>query len=93
MAKKRVFKPRIAGFKEVRRAPKLIAEIDRITDKLAEEANKSSGDDGYRTSSLQGKARPQGRWRGTVISASRKARKDNGANNTLVKELLNVRGK
>lgn len=81
------------GFYEVRRAPKLIDMIDGITKKIADEANSMAGlHAGYRTSSRQGKARPQGRWRGTAITADSDAQQDNAENNTLLKAFNRVRG-
>lgn len=81
-----------AGFQQVRRAPALIAQIDKITAGIASRANSNPEGGEYKTSSLQGAARPQGRWRGTVITGDYKAQKDNGKNNTLIKEFNRARG-
>ncbi|WNN95740.1 hypothetical protein SEA_FRIBS8_12 [Gordonia phage Fribs8] len=86
------------GFRKVRSFPKLVREIDRITGKMADDANSYLDDDGsdkkgYQTSSVEGAARPQGRHRGTVITATQEAIEDNAENNRLLKVMMNVRGR
>lgn len=86
------------GFRQVRSAPKLVREIDKITSKMADEANSYLDDDGsdnrgYQTSSVEGAARPQGRHRGTVITATQEAIEDNAENNRLLKVMMNARGR
>ncbi|QGH76640.1 hypothetical protein PBI_QUASAR_11 [Gordonia phage Quasar] len=79
------------GFREIRSAPKLIHKIDQITGGIADRANLD--EPGYKTSSQEGAARPQGRHRGTVITATQEAIEDNANNNTLLKEFYRARGK
>ena len=57
------------GFREIRSAPRLVAKIDKITSGIADRANQNLDEPGYLTSSVEGAARPQGRHRGTVITA------------------------
>jgi hypothetical protein len=78
------------GYAEIRRAPKVQKELERRAAKIAAAGNRQTGDDGYRTSSQQGRGKgSKGRWRTTVITVTHKARKHNAANNFLVKELGN----
>ncbi|ANA85717.1 neck protein [Gordonia phage Cozz] len=81
------------GFREIRSAPKLIRKIDKITGGIADRANANLDEPGYKTSSQEGAARPQGRHRGTVITATQEAKEDNANNNTLLKEFYRARGK
>lgn len=68
------------GFYALRRDPKVRELEERIAQQIASECG-----DGYKTSSVQGRKDPQGRWRTTVITATRAAAKDNSQNNTLMK--------
>lgn len=84
------------GFRKIRSAPGLIRKIDHITGGIADRCNdhlESDDRGGYKTSSVEGAARPQGRHRGTVITASQAAIEDNANNNTLLKEFYSARGK
>ncbi|WKW85076.1 hypothetical protein SEA_HORSERADISH_12 [Gordonia phage Horseradish] len=80
------------GFREIRSAPRLVAKIDKITSGIADRANQNLDEPGYMTSSVEGAARPQGRHRGTVITATQEAKEDNAAHNTLLKEFYRARG-
>lgn len=82
----------IKGFKEIRRAPGVVADLDRRAKNIADAANAEAGlgDEGYRTSSMQGAERPQGRWRDTVITATEAAMGDNAKHNRLVKKMLDA---
>ncbi|ADX42595.1 hypothetical protein [Gordonia phage GTE2] len=80
------------GFREIRSAPRLVAKIDKITSGIADRANRNLDEPGYKTSSVEGAARPQGRHRGTVITATQEAKEDNAANHTLLKEFYRARG-
>jgi hypothetical protein len=55
---------------------------------IAKAANSESKGDGYKISSQQGAARPQGRWRVTVITANTHAVRDNAKHNRLVRLML-----
>lgn len=86
MAKK--LKLDLKGFYELRRAPKVKADLERRAKAIAAKANSDSGlKDGYRTSSTQGRKDPQGRWRTTVITATIEAKIDNSKNNRLLRSL------
>lgn len=63
-------------------------ELEQWAEKVAAKANRISKTGGYKTSSRQGKRKPQGRWRTTVITANAKAMRDNMKNNTLTKALF-----
>lgn len=76
------------GFYNVRKAPKLVADLEKRAGRIADKSNEDSGlSDGYRTSSVQGKRKPQGRHRTTVITATAAAKRDNATNNRLVRNL------
>lgn len=47
----------------------------------------ASAGEGFEWSSQQGRRAPQGRWRAIVYPTTWKARRDNAANNTLVRAL------
>lgn len=77
-----------AGFYAVRKAPKVVEKEERMARKIAEKCNRDAGlTDGYRTSSIQGKKKPQGRWRTTVITATAAAQRDNAEHNRLLRNL------
>ncbi|AWY05194.1 hypothetical protein SEA_MARGARET_14 [Gordonia phage Margaret] len=80
------------GFREVRSAPGMKAKNDEIARKIADACNEHIEGDGYRTSSVEGAARPYGRHRATVITATAEAQADNAKNHTLLKEFYGVRG-
>lgn len=77
------------GFYAIRRAPGVVEKLDRMAKAVADQANQSADleEEGYKTSSVQGEKKPQGRWRTTVITATEEATMDNASNNTLVKSL------
>lgn len=86
-------KKNIKGFYDVRRAPKVVADLEARAERIARKANTDAGlDDGYRTSSVQGKKKPQGRHRTTVISATAAAIEDNSRHNRLLRSLDAGRG-
>ena len=64
----------------------LIGLLEAEGQKIVDRANASSGG-GYALGSRPGVARPQGRHRVTVITASYKAIRDNAKNNTLLRAL------
>lgn len=70
------------GYRKVRSAPKVKAELDGRANRIAAAGNALIGSDGYRTSSVQGKG--VGRHRATVITARREAMKHNAETNFLV---------
>ena len=76
------------AYYQLRSAPGVRADVERRLAAIAKKANDDSGlADGYRTSSVQGRKKPQGRWRGTVITATAKAIKDNAKTQRLLRSL------
>jgi len=70
---------------KIRKLPGVISGLEAWAEQIAADANSMGGTDGYKTSSVQGKRRPQGRWRTTVITATAEAMADNMKHNTLSK--------
>ena len=82
----------MAGFEEIRRAPKVLAEVERVATNIAAQAGR-----GYKASAQQGVKGPspswnkkkgkgyQGRARAIVYPDTFRAMRDNAKNNTLVK--------
>jgi hypothetical protein len=86
-----VFHP--GAFYKLRSEPGVRRDISHRTNRIAEAANSAAGlQDGYRASSQQGARRPQGRWRGTVITATAEAVQDNARHNRLLRSLHAGRG-
>ncbi|MDM7488712.1 hypothetical protein QT969_10455 [Rhodococcus sp. CSLK01-03] len=77
---KLVFNPE--ALYEVRRMPAVQAEVENHAARIATAAGA-----GYAWSSQQGQKRPQGRWRAIVYPDTWAARRDNAANNTLLRNL------
>ena len=75
-------KHHIDGYKALRSSRGVVADLEA----RAARVQRAAGD-GYEVSSQQGAARPQGRWRTTVVTATRKAMLDNQRHNTLLKAL------
>lgn len=73
----------MGGFTDIRRDPGVIADIDGRAADVAAAAG-----DGYETGSWQGKTR----YRGSVITATARAQKDQAKNNTLQRSLDAGRG-
>lgn len=85
----------LAALRKIRygdEAPKVRGVDEKWAAKVAATANRMSGTDGYKVSSLAGRRKPQGRWRTTVITATAEAMLDNAKNNTLVKALYSTTG-
>lgn len=80
-----------AGFAAVRRAPKVRQKLEEMAQKIADGCNENVSDGGYKTSSVQGAAKPSGRWRTTVITATAEAQRDNAQNQTLARNLDRAR--
>ena len=77
------------AFKDIRYGrhdSSIIGLLEAEGQKIADRANASSGG-GYAVGSRPGAARPQGRHRVTVITASYKAMRDNAKNNSLLRAL------
>ena len=66
------------GFEDLRRDPAVQADIDARTSRIADAAG-----DGYEPGSYQGRRR----YRGSVITASYKAQRDNAKRQTLLRSL------
>lgn len=77
------FKPN--AFYELRRSPGVVAELESRARRILAAAGGEEA--GYVMSSQQGARRPQGRWRTTVAAKSRKAKRQNAKNNTLLHAL------
>lgn len=78
---------KVNGYYKIRAAPGVKGDLERRAAAIAAAANAESGTDGFKTSSMQGVKRPQGRWRTTVIPTTFKAIRHNARHNTLVKRL------
>jgi len=83
----RNFKINNQGMYDIRRSPKVKADLERRAAAIAKKANDDSGLSGYKTSSTQGKKKPQGRWRATVITSDSASAVDNAKHNRLLKSL------
>ncbi len=72
--------------------PRVIAYLDELADGIADTANKGARthnhDAEYKTSSIAGRRKPQGRHRTTVITANAEAMVDNSAHDRLLKALM-----
>ena len=80
-------KHNVAGYKALRAAPGVVADLERRANAVKETAG-----DGFEMSSRQGAARPQGRWRTSVVTATPKAMRKNQRENTLLRALEAGRG-
>ncbi|DAZ89949.1 Uncharacterised protein [Mycobacteroides abscessus subsp. abscessus] len=78
---------KVNGYYKIRAAPGVKGDLERRAAGIAAAANAESGTGGFKTSSMQGVKRPQGRWRTTVIPTTFKAIRHNARHNTLVKRL------
>jgi len=75
-------KHHIRGYKELRAAPGVVADLERRAG-----AVRAAAGDGFEMGSRQGAARPQGRWRTSVVTATPKAMRKNQRDNTLLRAL------
>lgn len=89
MAKNGKIKLNNAGFYAIRQEPKVRALLERKAEAIAKACNEASGlgDEGYKTSSQQGRKDPQGRWRTTVMTTTEATKIDNAENDTLLRNL------
>ncbi|KRQ31351.1 hypothetical protein AOT83_04690 [Mycobacteroides sp. H001] len=78
---------KVNGYFKIRGASGVRSDLERRASAIAAGANAEAGTDGFKTSSIQGVKRPQGRWRTTVIPTNFKAIRHNARHNTLVKRL------
>lgn len=76
----------LEGFYDLRRAPEVVDEIDRLASDLADASAAADGGE-YGWESHQGRKAPQGRWRATVFTKDQTARENNAKHNTLLNEL------
>jgi hypothetical protein len=76
---------------ELRRLPKVVDAVERISETIADQANGNVEGEGYKTGSRQGLRKPYGRWRASVVTADAESMADNGKNNTLVRLLNSAR--
>lgn len=74
------------GFYDLRREPGVRADLEQRAKAIADAAS-SNGRGRYGTSSVQGKKKPQGRWRTTVITADAKAQIETARHQTLHKSI------
>lgn len=70
------------GLYQLRSAPGVVAKVDSMA-----AAHAARAGPGYSWSSRQGARRPQGRWRAIVYPDTWMARRDNAANNTLLRTM------
>ena len=70
------------GFKELRSAPGVVSDLEARAARV-----QAACGEGYVTGSRQGAARPQGRWRTSVVTGNAEAMRDCAKNNTLLKNL------
>lgn len=70
------------GFKALRSDPGVVADLDSRAARV-----QAACGDGYVTGSRQGVARPQGRWRASVVTGDAEAMRDCAKNNTLLRSL------
>lgn len=76
------------AFYKLRSEPGVQQALQELATQVAARANQMAGTPGgFKTSSLQGAKRPQGRWRTTVITATAVAMRKNAKHNTLLKAL------
>lgn len=81
------------AFYRLRSEPGVRSMEEKWAAKVAQNANQMSKPGAvYKVSSVQGKKRPQGRWRTTVITATAHAMNDNAKNHTLLKALFATTG-
>ena len=76
---------------ELRRLPKVVDAVERISENIADQANGNVEGQGYKTGSRQGLRKPYGRWRASVVTADAESMADNGKNNTLLRLLNSAR--
>lgn len=76
----------VQGFYDLRREPGVVADLEARAQRIADSAE-ASGRGRYGTSSVQGKKKPQGRWRTTVITADAKAQAETARHQTLHKSI------
>lgn len=81
MAKSKI-KWNVAGFKQLRSEPGVVDDLEARAEAVAAAAG-----DGYVTGSRQGVARPQGRWRTSVVTGDFDAILDNARHQTLLRAL------
>ncbi|MGP3708489.1 hypothetical protein [Gordonia paraffinivorans] len=75
-----------AGFKEIRYSSEVAAMLEAEAEKIADRA-RSMGEGQYEVGSRPGQARPQGRWRASVVTADYKAMRETARNDVLRKAL------
>ena len=81
------------AFYKLRSEPGVRRDIAARTERIMRAANSGAGfEDDYRSSTMQGARRPQGRWRGSVITATVRAMRDNAKNHRLLRSLDAGRG-
>lgn len=74
------------GFYNLRRDPGVVKDLERRSGAIAEACNRD-GKGEYKTSSVQGRKRPFGRWRTTVITSEGQSIRDNARHNRLLRNL------
>lgn len=77
---------KLDGFKQLRSAPKVVADLEARAKRVQSEAQSLDGGT-YKLYSQQGKENPQGRWRTSVTTGDVRTIKLNSKNNTLLRAL------
>lgn len=77
------------GYRQLRSDPGIVAKLEDISERTASRANNMMGEGPghFVTGSRQGRARPQGRWRTSVVTATWKAKYYQAKTNALLKAL------
>lgn len=78
-------KHHIGAYHQLRSAPGVVGRLESEGRRTLSAAGGRVA--GYDMGSQQGAKRPQGRWRVAVVTATRKAMRDNARNNTLLRAL------
>lgn len=74
----------VRGFYEVRSSPGVVALVEGYANQIADRAN-DIGKGTYAVGSQQGKKRPQGRWRASVVTADATAIAHNAKHHILAR--------
>lgn len=74
---------KMAGYRAIRKSPKVTAALKKLADDIAADCNASANvEDGYAAKVSTGRTRS----RATVITTNAKSIRDNARNNTIIKQ-------